>query len=62
MCVKKCATKALQPPIKVVLVKEGDIYVTHIYTEEENVLGWMNLLAIGEKPSKLWKLQHLNQL
>ena len=31
MCVKKCATKALQPPIKVVLVKEGDIYVTHIY-------------------------------
>ena len=31
MRVKKCATKALQPPIKVVLVKEGDVYVTHIY-------------------------------
>ena len=31
MRVKKCAIKALQPPIKVVLVKEGDIYVTHIY-------------------------------
>ena len=29
MRVKKCATKALQPPIKVVLVKEGDVYVTH---------------------------------
>ena len=27
MRVKKCATKALQPSIKVVLVKEGDIYV-----------------------------------
>ena len=24
-----------------------------IYIEVENVLGWMNLLAIGEKPSKL---------
>ena len=35
MCVKKCATKALQPPIKVVLVKEGDIYVTHIYQRRE---------------------------
>ena len=31
MCVKKCAIKALQPPIKVVLVEEGDTYVTHIY-------------------------------
>ena len=27
-----------------------------IYIEKENVLGWMNLLATGEKPSKLWKL------
>ena len=36
MCVKKCATKALQPPIKVVLVKEGDIYVTHIYRSRES--------------------------
>ena len=35
MHVKKCATKALQPPIKVVLVKEGDIYVTHIYRRRE---------------------------
>ena len=35
MRVKKCATKALQPPIKVVLVKEGDIYVTHIYRRRE---------------------------
>ena len=35
MCVKKCTTKALQPPIKVVLVKEGDIYVTHIYQKRE---------------------------
>ena len=35
MRVKKCATKALQPPIKVVLVKEGDIYVTHIYQRRE---------------------------
>ena len=35
MHVKKCATKALQPPIKVVLVKEGDIYVTHIYQRRE---------------------------
>ena len=33
-----------------------------IYIEEENVLGWMNLPAIGEKPSKLWKLQHPSQL
>ena len=33
-----------------------------IYIEVENVLGWMNLLAIGEKPSKLWKLQHPSQL
>ena len=36
MHVKKCATKALQPPIKVVLVKEGDIYVTHIYQSRES--------------------------
>ena len=35
MRVKKCATKALQPPIKVVLVKERDIYVTHIYRSRE---------------------------
>ena len=35
MCVKKCATKALQPPIKVMLVKEGGIYVTHIYRRRE---------------------------
>ena len=35
MHVKTCATKALQPPIKVVLVKEGDIYVTHIYRRRE---------------------------
>ena len=35
MHVKRCATKALQPPIKVVLVKEGDIYVTHIYQRRE---------------------------
>ena len=35
MCVKKCATKALQPPIKVVLVEEGDTYVTHIYRSRE---------------------------
>ena len=33
-----------------------------IYIEVENVLGWMNLLAIGERPSKLWKLQHPSQL
>ena len=36
MRVKKCATKALQPPIKIVLVKEGDIYVTHIYQSRES--------------------------
>ena len=35
MRVKKCATKALQPPIKVVMVKEGDTYVTHIYRRRE---------------------------
>ena len=35
MRVKKCATKALQPPIKVVLVEEGDTYVTHIYRSRE---------------------------
>ena len=35
MHVKKCTTKALQPPIKVVLVKEGDIYVTQIYRRRE---------------------------
>ena len=35
MCVKKCATKALQPPIKVVLAEEGDTYVTHIYQSRE---------------------------
>ena len=35
MHVKKCATKALQPPINVVLVKEGDIYVTDIYRRRE---------------------------
>ena len=35
MCVKKCANKALQPPIKVVLVEEGDTYVTHIYRSRE---------------------------
>ena len=35
MHVKKCATKALQPPIKVVLVEEGDTYVTHIYRSRE---------------------------
>ena len=35
MRVKKCTTKALQPPIKVVLVKEGDVYVTHIYQSRE---------------------------
>ena len=35
MCVKKCATKALQPPIKVVLVEEGDTYITHIYQSRE---------------------------
>ena len=36
MRVKKCATKALQPPIKVVIVKERDIYVTHIYRSRES--------------------------
>ena len=35
MHVKKCANKALQPPIKVVLVEEGDTYVTHIYHSRE---------------------------
>ena len=35
MRVKKCANKALQPPIKVVLVEEGDTYVTHIYRSRE---------------------------
>ena len=35
MTVKKCATKALQPPIKVVLVKEGDSYIIHIYQRRE---------------------------
>ena len=35
MCVKKCANKALQPPIKIVLVEEGDTYVTHIYRSRE---------------------------
>ena len=35
MRVKKCANKALQPPIKVVLVEEGDTYVTHIYHSRE---------------------------
>ena len=35
MRVKKCAIKALQPPIKVVLVEEGDTYVTHIYRSRE---------------------------
>ena len=35
MCVKKCANKALQPPIKVVLVEGGDTYVTHIYLSRE---------------------------
>ena len=35
MHVKKCATKALQPPIKVVLVEEGDTYITHIYRSRE---------------------------
>ena len=35
MRVKKCAIKALQPPIKVVIVKEGDTYVTHIYRRRE---------------------------
>ena len=33
---KKCAAKALQPLIKIVLVKEGDIYVTHIYQSRES--------------------------
>ena len=33
-----------------------------IYTEEENVLGWMNFLDIEAKPSKSWKLQHPSQL
>ena len=35
MHVKNCATKALQPPIKVVLVEEGDTYATHIYRSRE---------------------------
>ena len=35
MHVKKCATKALRPPIKVVLGEEGDTYVTHIYRSRE---------------------------
>ena len=35
MRVKKCTTKALQPPIKLVIFKEGDIYVTHIYQRRE---------------------------
>ena len=35
MHVKKCATKALQPPLKVVLVEEGNTYVTHIYRSRE---------------------------
>ena len=35
MRVKKCATKASQPPIKVVLVEEEDTYVTHIYQSRE---------------------------
>ena len=35
MRIKKCATKAIQPPIKIVLVKEGNIYVTHIYRSRE---------------------------
>ena len=35
MHLKRCATKALQSHIKVVLVKEGDTYVTHIYRSRE---------------------------
>ena len=33
-----------------------------IYIEVEKVIDWMNLLAIGGKPSKLWKPQHQSQL
>ena len=35
MHVKKCANKALQPPIKVVLVEEGDTYDSHLYRSRE---------------------------
>ena len=35
MHVKKCAIKALQPPLRIILVKEGDTYVTHIYLSRE---------------------------
>ena len=27
-----------------------------IYIKVENVIDWMNLLAIGGKPSKLWEV------
>ena len=37
MHMKKCVTKALQPPIKVVLVEEGDTYLTHIYHSRESL-------------------------
>ena len=33
-----------------------------IYVEVENVLDWMNLLAIEEKPSEPWRPQHHYQL
>ena len=33
-----------------------------IYIEVENIIDWMNLLAIGGKPSKLWRSQHQSQL
>ena len=52
MRIKKCATKALQPLIKVVLVKEGYIML-HIYIGVEKVIGWMNLHVTRGKSSKL---------
>ena len=61
MRVKKCATKALQPPIKVVLVEEGDTYVTHIYRSRE-CYRLDELARYRRKALKLWKLQHQSQL
>ena len=35
MRVKACAVRAKQPRLKVVMIKEGDNYITHIYRSRD---------------------------
>ena len=55
MRVKACAVRAKQPRLKVVMIKEGDNYITHIYRSRD-CFRLDALAAISGRPLRHWQL------